>query len=202
MALQQYDLGYRIFVEEKMMAMREEKWERNQNNLPLSVRHTRAIIKAPAPSMLQPQGSLLGGLTSLTPEPDAFSLSPAHSHALSGINLARPSVSFQVRQTGSTKGLESLSKQSSAAPSVSEHYMELEYEEEEGEGDQYMLTDKDGNPMLQDAPMPVRRSLRYLSSAAALSSAALARTILEGLGAEDTDYLQRTRLFAIQRVGS
>ncbi|GAX77458.1 hypothetical protein CEUSTIGMA_g4902.t1 [Chlamydomonas eustigma] len=209
MALQQYDLGYRIFVEEKMMVMREEKWEREQNP-PLSVRRTRATVKAPVPSMMElPSGSLQRGLSSLAPEVEPSSLSRAHSHALIECNLGRPSVTFQVGKASSTKGLDSLSstkgldsfsKHSSAAPSLSEHdIIEEGNEEEEEEGDRYVLTDKDGNPMLEDAPMPVRRSLRYLSSAFALSSAALARTILEGLGAEDTDYLQRTRLFALQK---
>ena len=60
------------------------------------------------------------------------------------------------------------------------------------------LRDLNGNVLLANASPAVRRSIRHLSSAASLSAASLARSVLEGLGASDKDCLQQTRLFALQ----
>jgi hypothetical protein len=61
------------------------------------------------------------------------------------------------------------------------------------------LRDLDGNVLLANASPAVRRSIRHLSSAASLSAASLARSVLEGLGASDMDCLQQTRLFVLQK---
>ena len=203
MALQEFDLGYRLFVKDKMADLRQE-----QRAAGPSMQLRAGQLQVPGSSLFQPpQGSSRGSWLAPpspgepgSPTPgagDYLYIPPVRTRSLaaapssSRVKFSQPD---QGGYTGSlpgsahdgsfTAGSRSHSRhQSSIAPSL----------------DDLDLRDLDGNVLLADTSPAVRRSIRHLSAVESLSAASLARSVLEGLGASDMDCLQQTRLFALQK---
>jgi hypothetical protein len=188
MALQQYDLGYKIFVKERMLAIAES--EDAQKHLlekeKLKGKGGGSIpVARVGTDRGSPEGSLAGssrrasmGGRAASPEERKVSLGGSAASSSSPRKTLSPQRSFNSStshaQPGSVKGSSGLVRVP-RVPGLA------------------------GEPLLTDAHPVVQKSISNLNSAHALTAASMARAILESLDSKDMEYLQQVRLFSLQK---
>lgn len=206
MALQEFDLGYRLFVKDKMADLRQE--QRAAGPGP-SMRHRAGQLHTPGgASIFQPPlGSSRGSwLEPPTPGPsgaptpgagDYQHVPPVRARSLAAAASSNRVTFNQGPDQGYSGSLPGSALEGSFAVGSRSH---IHHQSSLSPSlDDLDLRDLDGNVLLADTSPAVRRSIRHLSAVESLSAASLARSVLEGLGASDMDCLQQTRLFALQK---